>query len=157
MSTSTNSINIYTNDSQESIKLKNKLTIFFYKAKITINEKSSNVLVLGGDGTFIKAFNKYRMKNVKLLLINTGGIGFYSSFDNIFSIDKILNFFSDENNFYNPNIIKCEINSKSYYAINEIFINSPSVIKTNISINDCKYETFVGSGLSFCTITGSTG
>lgn len=152
-----NSINIYLNDNQKSIKLKNKLSIYFSKMKISINEKSSNIIVIGGDGTFIKVFSKCGMKNVKLLLINTGCIGFYSSFNANFLINEILNFFHNEKNFYCPDIIKCEINAKKYYGINEVFINSSGALITNISINKNKYESFFGSGLCFSTITGSTG
>jgi NAD+ kinase len=152
-----NTINIYSNDNKKSIGLKNKLLTFFHKMKVSVDDKSSNIIVIGGDGTFINAFNKYGMKNAKLFLINTGCIGFYSSFNANFSINKILKFFQDEKNFYYPDIIKCETNTKKYYGINELFINSSGVLKTDISINNNKYESFFGSGLCFCTITGSTG
>ena len=154
---STTSIYIFNNNNQKSIVLKNKLTSFFHKTKISINKNSSNILVIGGDGTFINAVNKYIMKNVKLLLINTGSVGFYSTFNDDFFPNKILNFFNNEKKFYHPDIIKCKINSNHYYGINEIFVHTSSVLKTTVSINKYEYESFCGSGLSFCTITGSTG
>ena len=69
---------IYCNDSKKSQDAKKKLTLSLRKCGCTISPEAENVVVLGGDGTFVHAYNTFAKKNVKMVLINTGLVGFYS-------------------------------------------------------------------------------
>ena len=91
-----------------------------------------------------------------MLLINTGFVGFYSTNLKL-EATAIINYFSNDNNFYAPDVVACKTNGKTFFAINEILIQGVNTISANISINSNHYEWFRGSGLCFCTKTGSTG
>lgn len=147
---------IYCNDSQKSQEAKKKLSTALKKAGCSISSDAKNIIALGGDGTFVHAYNTYAKKDVRMILINTGLVGFYSV-DLGLSAKTIIKFFDNNSNFYLPDVVACETNSKTYYAINEILIEGMNTISADISINGTHYEWFWGSGLCFCTKTGSTG
>lgn len=147
---------IYCNDSKKSQEAKKKLTAALKKAGCTISPAAKNIIVLGGDGTFVHAYNTYCKKDVKMVLINTGLVGFYS-IDLTINAGAIIKFFDNNNNFYKPDVVACEVAGKIFYAINEILIEGINTISANIAINGNHYEWFWGSGLCFCTKTGSTG
>ncbi len=147
---------IYCNDSQKSQNAKKKLASALRKAGCIISSDATNIIVLGGDGTFVHAYNEYCKKPVKMALINTGLVGFYS-IDLKIDAKTIIKFFDNDNNFYTPDVVACQVNEKIYYAINEILIEGINTISADIAINGNHYEWFWGSGLCFCTKTGSTG
>lgn len=152
----TNRFFIYTNDSKKSKLAKAKLVKSLRANKCVISEDATNIIVLGGDGTFVHAFNKYCNKKVKLALLNTGFVGFYS-IDLKLDAKAIIKYFNDEKNFYTPEVVKCETSGKKFYAINEIVIEGINTMSCDCFINNHFYEKFWGSGLCFATKTGSTG
>lgn len=152
----TNKFYIYANDSKQSQAAKAKLTKALRNKGCVISEDAANVIVLGGDGTFVHAYNKYANKNVRMALINTGFVGFYSV-DLKINADKIIEYFNNDNNFIKPDVVCCQTKNKKYYAINEVVVEGGNTISCDISINNNHYEWFWGSGLCFCTKTGSTG
>ena len=147
---------IYCNNSDKSKQAKKKIVAALRKCGCSISSDAQNIIVLGGDGTFVHAYNKYAKKNVKMILINTGSVGFYSV-DLKLDAKAIIKYFEKENNFYKPDVVACKTNNKTYYAINEILIQGINTISADIAINKSHYEWFRGSGLCFCTKTGSTG
>lgn len=151
-----NKFYIYTNDSKKSKLAKAKLVKSLRSKGCTISDDATNVIVLGGDGTFVHAFNKFANKKVKMVLINTGLVGFYS-IDLKLEAKAIIKYFNNESNFYSPEIVKCETSNKKFYAINEIVIQGVNTLSCDVYINNHFYEKFWGSGLCFATKTGSTG
>ncbi len=147
---------IYCNDSKKSQDAKKKLATLLRKDGCTISADATNIIVLGGDGTFVHAYNTYCKKHVKMVLINTGLVGFYSIDLNL-DAKAIIKYFDNDNNFYKPDVVACETSNKTYYAINEILIEGINTISADIYVNNNHYEWFWGSGLCFCTKTGSTG
>lgn len=151
-----NKFYIYANDSKKSKLAKTKLIKSLRAKGCTISEEANNIIVLGGDGTFVHAFNKFANKKVKMALLNTGLVGFYS-IDIKLDAKEIINYFNNENNFYTPEVVKCETSNKKFYAINEIVIEGINTMSCDCFINNHFYEKFWGSGLCFATKTGSTG
>ncbi|MCQ2747985.1 MAG: NAD(+)/NADH kinase [Mycoplasmoidaceae bacterium] len=132
---------IYCNNSKKSQEAKKKLTAVLKKAGCKILPTAQNIIVLGGDGTFVHAYNTYCKKNVKMALINTGLVGFYSV--NLkFDAKAIIKFFDNDKNFYKPDVVVCEANGKKYYAINEILIEGINTVSADILINNKHYEWF---------------
>lgn len=130
---------IYSNDSKKSKEAKKKLSSALKKAGCTISPNASNIIVLGGDGTFVHAYNIYCKKNVKMILINVGFVGFYS-INLKMETNAIIKYFDNHDNFYAPDVVACNVGKKTYYAINEILIEGINTISTNISINKNFYE-----------------
>ncbi|AAF30584.1 NAD(+)/NADH kinase [Ureaplasma parvum] len=133
-------------------KLKRYSKITFLRNK----ENPEIIFLLGGDGSFINFINQQWKKNVKIVGINYGQLGFYSSYDSIktINLDEII----DENMYYNPLLLKVSINNQNFfYCLNELSLFSNELVSFDISINDYPYEKFRGSGLLFVTPSGSTG
>lgn len=130
---------IYCNDSKKSQDAKKKLASLLRKAGCTISADATNIIVLGGDGTFVHAYNTYCKKPVKMVLINTGLVGFYSIDLNL-DAKAIIKYFDNDNNFYKPDVVACEASNKTYYAINEILIEGINTISADIFVNNNHYE-----------------
>lgn len=121
------------------------------------------VFSIGGDGTILETVHKYMdiIDSIKIVGINYGKLGFYTDFskDEIDSIIYLIN--SNKYEVSKFNFIEYQLETKDsnkvYYALNEVAILSP--IHTQIIevyIDNCKFETFRGTGLIISTPTGST-
>lgn len=147
---------IYANDMEKSKALKALISQQLKKQGCSISNDAKNIIVLGGDGTFVHAYNRYAKKDVKIALINTGFVGFYS-IDIEPTAKNIIEFFNNDKNFYIPDVVECKTGNKSFYALNEIVVVASNTVSMDCYINDRFYEKFWGSGLCFATKTGSTG
>lgn len=148
---------IIANETKQSQAIKNKLIEQIKKNKWILDEKSSNVIIIGGDGTFVNKFGKYCMdEHAKLILINTGFVGYYSShlLANIKNISKV---FEQDKFFVQPKLTQIEINGKKTNALNDIVIQANNTISLDLHVNNILYENFRGTGICFSTPTGSTG
>ena len=131
------------------------------------------VIVLGGDGTFLKCANALRDYDIPLLSINIGGnLGFLTQekdflFDGSFiEILEKEEYIIDLRNRLKCNVYCCEKSSekqmiKSYVALNDFYFKSieEDISPTNqiqIEINKEKVNEYKGDGLIISTPTGST-
>ena len=127
------------------------------------NFEADMVLSMGGDGTFLKAASHVGKKNIPILGINTGRLGFLAdvspeemeeTFEDIYKCNykiedrSVLQAFSDNQSL------------KGYpYGLNEIAIlkrDSSSMITIHTSINGAYLTTYQADGLVIATPTGST-
>lgn len=127
------------------------------------NFDADMVLSIGGDGTFLKAASRVGAKNIPILGINTGRLGFLADI----SPEEIEETFED---IYNGNYrvedrsvlqLSCEGQElKGYpYGLNEIAVlkrDSSSMISIHTSINGAYLTTYQADGLVIATPTGST-
>ena len=71
---------IKANKMEKSIEVKNILTSKFEARGIRVfeeyEENAELVVSIGGDGTFLTAIKEYRFKDIPLIGINTGHLGF---------------------------------------------------------------------------------
>jgi NAD+ kinase len=121
------------------------------------------VISLGGDGTFLSAASKVGDKDIPILGINTGRLGFLSdispdeledTFDEIankhYKIEErsVLQLISDE-----PKLLQ------EPFALNEIAVmkhDSSSMISIYTTVNGAYLHTYQADGLIVATPTGST-
>lgn len=124
------------------------------------------VFILGGDGTFLHFLNKYVNKNVKLIGINSGTLGFYTigNFNELNDKKKSSSFLLQDKKYFAPLVLKTELiddnNETIYttYALNDLVVQSPLTFKAELFLNNThKFLDYVGTGLILCTPTGSTG
>ncbi len=127
-------------------------------------ENPEIVIVVGGDGTFLRAVHKYgsHAEQIKFIGLNTGTLGFLTSYDIDEARELVDDLIAEEFRVRKLPILKCELNigeeQQCMFAINEITVVNPyktSVIK--VYIDDTKLETFRGTGLCISTPLGSTG
>ena len=110
------------------------------------------VISIGGDGTFLKAASRVGKKNIPILGINTGRLGFLADIspeEMEETIDEIYN------NHYKDD----EKLMASPYALNEIAVlkrDSSSMISIHTAINGAHLTTYQADGLVIATPTGST-
>ncbi|QMT98393.1 NAD(+) kinase [Mycoplasma tullyi] len=117
--------------------------------------QSDYLFINGGDGTFIKNAIKYDRKGLKIIGINGGSLGFYTSFNetNIDTISDRL----DHLKYTQLDFIRLQIDDQIYHALNEFNINSTTAYGYDIFIDNEFYQKFRGTGLLISTTTGSTG
>ncbi len=140
-----------------------KISLDNVKTFTTLDFEVDMVICMGGDGTFLKAASFVGNRNIPILGINTGRLGFLAdispneikeTLDDIFS----NNYRIEERSVLN---ITCQdITLKVYpYGLNEIAVlkrDSSSMITIHTSINGNYLTTYQADGLVIATPTGST-
>jgi len=119
-------------------------------------------LSIGGDGTFLRTAALISSKEIPILGINIGRLGFLADIDPT-EIEDTLNdvcrnyYRIEERTLLHLNINKQTTNHR--FALNEIAIqkrDTSSMIKINAFINDEYLTSYWGDGLIVATPTGST-
>ena len=128
------------------------------------NDFSADMVIsIGGDGTFLKAAKRVGKKNIPILGINTGRLGFLADISPAemeVTFDEIYNqhYKVEERSVLQ---LKCDDEHlmKSPYALNEIAVlkrDSSSMISIRTAINGAHLTTYQADGLVISTPTGST-
>lgn len=127
------------------------------------NFSADMVISIGGDGTFLRAASRVGNKNIPILGINTGRLGFLADVspeEMEFTLEEIHNqhYTIEERSVLR---VDCEGQKlKGYpYALNEIAVlkrDSSSMISIRTSINGAYLATYQADGLVIATPTGST-
>lgn len=121
------------------------------------------VISLGGDGTFLKAASTVGSRNIPILGINTGRLGFLADIlpeEMDVTIDEIY-----ANHYKIEERAVLQLTSSNAlsihpFALNEVAIlkhDSSSMISIRASINHELLNTYQADGLIIATPTGSTG
>lgn len=121
------------------------------------------VISMGGDGTFLKAASRVGRKNIPILGINTGRLGFLADI----SPEEMEETFNEihENRYKVEERsvlqLKCDNEKlqRDPYALNEIAVlkrDSSSMISIHTAINGAPLTTYQADGLVIATPTGST-
>lgn len=144
-----------------------KLTKIFNENDLHENQTDPQfAFVLGGDGTFLKAFHKYHQIGLKLIGINSGTLGFYT-FANAKELTNNPNKLSvifDDKNFIHPYVIKMTLYDENkrmineYFALNDIVVQTIFTLKAKIMVNEVNnvFLNYEGSGIILSTPSGST-
>lgn len=127
-------------------------------------KNSELVVCLGGDGTFLKAARKIYTKQIPILGINLGNLGFLTEVDrkNIdHAIEQLFcgEYEIEERMMLEAVICKAGGGTVSDIALNDVVIGRGSVsriLHVKTYINDVFVETFPGDGLIISSPTGST-
>lgn len=128
-------------------------------------EKAQYMIVLGGDGTILQIAAKCAAKNIPVLGINLGKIGFLTEIepDNIeYALSKLL---ADEFNIEKRMIMSVEIikdNGCSIHghALNDVVVSKNAgarLIDIELYANNELVNKYIADGIIIATPTGSTG
>lgn len=118
------------------------------------------VIVLGGDGTMLRAAHGIGTHNVPLLGINLGTLGFLTEVEevNVYkALDRLLN---DDYRIERRMMIEGKVRDKVYNSLNDIVISRAGfsrIIGLNIYVNEQLLDTYEADGVIVSTPTGSTG
>lgn len=160
--------------------LKEKSIEFSKNAKMLLEKKCYNpiilgenekfkgeadfALVLGGDGTMIRASKQLYGTDIAMLGINFGHLGYLTECSPETAIDGIEKLINGDYVIENRLMLNCELlrdnqTVKSFIALNETVLNRATLMKAfkmEIFINGKHTNTVLGDGLIVSTPTGST-
>ena len=121
------------------------------------------VLCLGGDGTFLKAASYVGNKNIPILGINTGRLGFLADVSPEEMEDTFKDIYNHNYKVEDRSVLQVISNGQSLKGypcgLNEIAVlkrDSSSMITIHTSINGAYLTTYQADGLVIATPTGST-
>tara|TARA_B110000003_G_scaffold71733_1_gene73043 strand:+ start:1629 stop:2495 length:867 start_codon:yes stop_codon:yes gene_type:complete len=135
------------------------------KKPLDIN-KIDVLFTIGGDGTLLRAIPLVKNKNVPILGINTGQLGFLTSVNKESLINGLNMFFNKKYTLIKRTLIELKTYpiisdiEKFPYALNEVTINrknNTSMLSIKTTINQKLLTTYWSDGLIISTPTGSTG
>lgn len=124
--------------------------------------KSDFIISIGGDGTFLATAKLVHNKNIPIIGVNMGRLGYLAET----SIKETAGFVNDIKNgrfkIEERSVLQAECNSAkgTIYGINEIVIGQNGIVKTifiEIFYNDSLVISYLADGLIVSTPTGSTG
>ena len=121
------------------------------------------VISMGGDGTFLRAASMVGSKEIPILGINTGRLGFLADV-NAHEIEHIINaLYEDDFTLETRAVILVETDGQLLqgypFALNDVAIlkrDSASMISIRANINGQYLNTYQADGLVISTPTGST-
>ncbi|NLW51926.1 MAG: NAD(+)/NADH kinase [Tissierellia bacterium] len=162
----TKKINIFSNHYDISEKVTERLIQEFklhgYEANENFSPDADYNVVIGGDGTFIKACHDSDFSDIPFIGINTGHLGFYQEVpaNNVeLMVSRLIN---KEYQVQDIKLIDCSVfteeNSYNFLSVNEIVLKAKytNIIHFNMYVNDILLQSFAGDGVIFSTPSGST-
>ncbi|MBQ8426614.1 MAG: NAD(+)/NADH kinase [Clostridia bacterium] len=118
---------------------------------------------LGGDGTILFLTEFASKNNIPIIGINTGKLGFLTEFE-CNDVDEAVNLFKQNALSLDKRvIIKVDLNDKTYYALNDVFLHhvytelvGNMINDIDVKLNDKSITMLKGDGIIVSTPTGST-
>ncbi|HUH25579.1 MAG TPA: NAD kinase [Flavobacterium sp.] len=137
-----------------------------FSSHADIADDTSFFVSIGGDGTMLRAANFVKSKNIPIVGVNTGRLGFLANVqqESIGFLIPLL--FSNQYTLSRRTLLQLDeateaiTNFSVNFALNEITIsrkNSTSMITVETYINDEYLATYWADGMIISTPTGSTG
>lgn len=131
---------------------------------ISGNEFDADIVVsIGGDGTFLRTTSAIGKKDIPILGINAGRLGFLADVGDKDLEDTFADIFSGNYRIEHRSQLQLSTQHKDYhgfnYALNEIAIlkqDTASMITVHAHINDEYLTSYEADGLIIATPTGST-
>lgn len=128
-------------------------------------EGSDIIICLGGDGTFLKVARKVYSRNIPMLGINLGSLGFLTEVDRNeigIAVERLI---SGDYRIEERMMLEAVIMSEGRIIGRDIALNDVVVARGSVSrilnirtyINDTFVDNFPGDGLIVSSPTGSTG
>ena len=117
------------------------------------------VFVLGGDGTLLMVSKLCAQHGVPVLGINLGRVGFLSEVE-LSELDGAIDALAKGDYSINRRMmLKCSINGKTYYALNEIVLHrdmNQRMVNITVREGEQKVDSFFSDGVLVASPTGST-
>ena len=121
-------------------------------------------IVIGGDGTFLRAARYVLGTEIILHGINMGHLGFLASSRSDEAINDIQEILNDNFNILERKVLRCEISRADgsghrLYALNDVVLNTNAIarlLNVEIKFNDKFFCVLPADGVIISTPTGST-
>ncbi|WP_455714100.1 NAD(+)/NADH kinase [Anaerosporobacter sp.] len=130
-----------------------------------IADDTDCVIVLGGDGTIIRAATDLCTKEIPLLGINLGTLGFLAEIERQDIIPALDSLLEEDIQIQKRMMLQGKITRDDQtlyedYALNDIVIGRSGfsrIISISVYVNNILVDTYHGDGIIIATPTGSTG
>lgn len=120
------------------------------------------LIVLGGDGTILKAAIDAGRRGIDLMGVNSGNLGFLTEFEGE-QLEKAVDLICGNYDVEERSVLEVRAADKVFYALNEAVFQrryeegaDDNVIEISAYIDGKKVDGFVGDGIIVSTPTGST-
>lgn len=125
----------------------------------TVKNKLEMIVVFGGDGTVLHAFNMLNGQNIPIIGVNAGNLGFLTEIDT-----NELDLLAEAINIHNYSVesrrtLSVEIGGEIFYAVNDCALsrgNNTHTIRIELRIDGKFADKISGDGMLVSTPTGST-
>jgi NAD+ kinase len=132
--------------------------------KEEIPSRAEMIIVLGGDGTLLSVARLVGSRQVPILGVNLGGLGFLTeiTLEELYQVlDRVIrgDFVTDERVVFNASVIRRGEKLAEFIVLNDAVINKGAlarIIDLETTINGEYLTTFKSDGLIISTPTGST-
>lgn len=148
--------NILSANNNKSKETEKKLISLLKDYEMSMNNFDT-LFVIGGDGFFLSVMQKMFMKDVKIIFINSGTLGFYSIL-NYKDLDQTnLKEVTKNGSYISLDMLEVVINNKKkYYCVNDFSFSNNHTTNFELTVNDVHVENFFGNGFLVSTNAGST-
>ena len=137
-----------------------------YQEKLlqSIPDATEGLIVIGGDGTLIKAARDTQSLSLPIIGVNLGKLGYLCEVDEAHARDALSNLLSDAFHIEERMMLKAEVHRKgavlvSDAALNDVVIHRSGalhVISFEVAVNGLSLSSYVADGIIISTPTGST-
>ncbi|MDD3268269.1 MAG: NAD(+)/NADH kinase [Syntrophomonadaceae bacterium] len=128
-----------------------------------VQNKPDLMIVLGGDGTILRAARQYGQTGIPMLGVNMGTVGFLSNIEINeleFYLERLLNldYTVDERMMLEISIYHDKRAISKNYCLNEVVFKSPTprMLSFILDVSGQVMSTYRGDGLIIASSTGST-
>lgn len=125
-----------------------------------ILDSADVVVILGGDGTILRAARDIFPRQIPILGINFGTLGYLAQCAPQEAENVIRDIVAGQYEIESRAVLEGNISGeRKILAVNEVCINRGNrrhMTKTRLEINGSHIDTFTGDGMLICTATGST-
>ncbi|MCK5398399.1 NAD(+)/NADH kinase [bacterium] len=132
---------------------------FSYEDPATLVSGKDVVIVVGGDGTFLKLIQDTGALGGKYVLVNIGYVGFLSSFTLGEFLADLKNILDRKNSFIRLPILSIAGADGQQFAINDIVFENDGktrLLRLELHVDGSFYHSLRASGLVLSTATGSS-
>ena len=121
--------------------------------------RPEQVIVVGGDGTFLRAVHQYLpvLSQTSFIGIHTGTLGFYMDYQDTEIDEFIADILPGNLPVQTYSIMEAEVDENTIFAVNEVRVENPMRTQDiDIDLNGGLFERFRGSGICVCSQLGSS-
>ena len=154
---------IYNTSKKDAVKFYKISKEFFENNDVHVQEEvegSSFVVVIGGDGTLLRASRTIAKHDKFVVAVNMGSLGFITDVRRIEALKVYKEVLDDDYELEERHMLKVEVRGKTYIGLNEVVLAKGAVMQTLIRIRltgEHYINTYRADGLIIATPTGSTG
>ncbi|MCT4396540.1 NAD kinase [Periweissella beninensis] len=158
-------VGLYANASEHSQRVKHHLLEELGKQAIDIDHEEPDILIsIGGDGTLLGAFQKYRnqLSKIRFVGLHTGHLGFYTDWREYEIKELIASILQDTGQYVTYPLLEAVVKFVDGSVMRTLSLNEATIKKmsgtmvADVYLSGDWFERFRGDGLAISTPTGST-